>query len=82
MSRGLRPLSDFQDPRMEYVNDVDFESILQIAVLCTATSSTGRPTIDLVFNEMELAWINTQIDIVSLYIYNTLFVSSDYVSFY
>lgn len=67
---------------MEYVNDVDFESILQIAVLCTATSSTGRPTIDLVFNEMELAWINTQIDVVGLDIYNTFFVSSDYIAFY
>ncbi|KAH6757446.1 hypothetical protein C2S51_038823 [Perilla frutescens var. frutescens] len=64
VSMGFRPLSDFLDPRIEDVNNVDFESILQIAVLCTASSSTGRPTIDLVFDEMERAWRNTQADIL------------------
>ncbi|XP_057779614.1 wall-associated receptor kinase-like 9 [Salvia miltiorrhiza] len=60
VSAGLRPLWEFQDPRMEDVNTLDMESILQIAVLCTATSSRGRPTIDLVFDEIDRAWRNTQ----------------------
>ncbi|KAH6757503.1 hypothetical protein C2S52_023371 [Perilla frutescens var. hirtella] len=64
VSMGSRPLSDFLDPRIEDVNNVDFESILQIVVLCTASSSTGRPTIDLVFDEMERAWRNTQAEIL------------------
>ncbi|KAH6804853.1 hypothetical protein C2S51_029684 [Perilla frutescens var. frutescens] len=64
VSMGSRPLSDFMDPRMKGVNNVDFESILQIAVLCTASSSTGRPTIDLVFDEMERAWRNMQAEIL------------------
>ncbi|KAL1542543.1 non-specific serine/threonine protein kinase [Salvia divinorum] len=59
VNAGLRPLSEFQDPRMEDVNSLDLESILQIAVLCTASSSRGRPTIDLVCDEMERAWRNT-----------------------
>lgn len=62
---GLRPLSDFKDTRVEEINDVDFESILQIAVLCTANSSAGRPTIDLIFDEMERVWRNTQAEMVS-----------------
>lgn len=65
VSMGLRPLSDFKDARVEEINDVDFESILQIAVvLCRASSSTGRPTIDLIFDEMERAWRNTQAEMV------------------
>ncbi|XP_047942619.1 probable serine/threonine-protein kinase PBL28 [Salvia hispanica] len=59
VNAGLRPLSEFQDPRMGDVNSVDLQSILEIAVLCTASSSRGRPTIDLVCNEMERAWRNT-----------------------
>ncbi|XP_012834525.1 PREDICTED: uncharacterized protein LOC105955356 [Erythranthe guttata] len=60
VSIGKRPLTDFVDPRMKgNVNYVDFESILQIAVLCAANSSKGRPTIDLVFDELERAWNNT-----------------------
>lgn len=59
---GIRPLSDFEDPRLRgEVNWVDFESILLIAVLCVAKSSKGRPTIDLVFDEMEKALKNTDI---------------------
>ncbi|KAI3459073.1 hypothetical protein Pfo_015736 [Paulownia fortunei] len=61
VNMGKRPLTDFQDPRMKGdIISVDFESILQIAVLCVASSSTGRPTIDLVFEELEKAWKNTQ----------------------
>ncbi|KAL0402571.1 UNVERIFIED_CONTAM: putative leucine-rich repeat receptor-like protein kinase [Sesamum latifolium] len=59
VNMGKRPLTDFQDPRMKNVISVDFESILQIAVLCVASSSTGRPTIDLVYEELEKAWENT-----------------------
>ncbi|KAI3470398.1 hypothetical protein Pfo_027061 [Paulownia fortunei] len=65
-SMGKRPLTDFQDPRITGdVNSVDFESILQIAVLCAASSSTGRPTIDLVFEELERAWKNTQAEMIA-----------------
>ncbi|XP_022871148.1 putative serine/threonine-protein kinase [Olea europaea var. sylvestris] len=61
VNMGKRPLTDFQDPRMKgSVNTVDFESILQIAVLCVASSSRGRPTIDLVFEELDKAWRNTE----------------------
>ena len=63
---GLRPLSDFEDPRLkEDVNKADFESILQVAVLCVAKSSKGRPTIDIVFEEMDKVWHNTQANKVS-----------------
>ncbi|KAF8388470.1 hypothetical protein HHK36_027142 [Tetracentron sinense] len=55
-----RPLKDFEDPRLlGNLNLVDFDSILQVAVLCVAKSSKGRPTIDVVFEEMEKAWKNT-----------------------
>ncbi|XP_022927539.1 probable leucine-rich repeat receptor-like protein kinase At5g49770 [Cucurbita moschata] len=60
VNMGLRPLSDFEDPRLkEDVNKADFESILQVAVLCVAKSSKGRPTIDIVFEEMDKVWHNT-----------------------
>lgn len=63
VSLGKRPLSDFEDPHLRGdVNKVDFETILQIAVLCVAKSSKGRPTIDVVFDEMEKAWKNTIAD--------------------
>lgn len=51
---GKRPLSDFEDPRLNgKVDKADFEAILQIAVLCVAKSSKGRPTIELVFEELD-----------------------------
>lgn len=63
---GKRPLTDFQDPKMKgKIISVDFESILQIAVLCVASSSSGRPTIDLVYQELDKAWKSTQIETVS-----------------
>ncbi|KAK3001984.1 hypothetical protein RJ639_021726, partial [Escallonia herrerae] len=63
VSMGKRPLIDFEDPRLKGdLNSVDFESILQIAVLCVARSSKGRPSIDVVFDEMDKAWKNTQAD--------------------
>ncbi|KAF9670209.1 hypothetical protein SADUNF_Sadunf13G0044600 [Salix dunnii] len=61
VSAGNRPLTDFEDPSLNRkVNSVDFEAILQMAVLCVAKSSKGRPTIDDVFEEIEKAWKNTQ----------------------
>ncbi|XP_073019038.1 wall-associated receptor kinase-like 21 [Primulina eburnea] len=55
-----RPLTDFQDPRMYVdVNTIDFESILQIAVLCVASSGSGRPTISVVCDELDKAYKNT-----------------------
>ena len=64
-SAGKRPLTDFEDPRLNgKVNSVDFEAILQIAVLCVAKSSKGRPTIDDVFEEIEKAWKNTLAEMV------------------
>ncbi|XP_008444026.2 cysteine-rich receptor-like protein kinase 3 [Cucumis melo] len=60
VNMGLRALSDFEDPKLKgNVNKADFESILQVAVLCVAKSSKGRPTIDIVFEELEKAWQNT-----------------------
>ncbi|XP_058092395.1 probable serine/threonine-protein kinase PBL21 [Magnolia sinica] len=60
-----RPLSDFEDPRMEgNYNAADFESILYIAVLCVANSSKGRPTINVVFEEMDKVWRNTEANMV------------------
>ncbi|OMO84681.1 hypothetical protein CCACVL1_10718 [Corchorus capsularis] len=61
VSMGNRPLTDFEDPRLNgNLDRTDFESILQIAVLCVARSSRGRPPIDVVFEEMEKAWKNTK----------------------
>ncbi|PHT31983.1 hypothetical protein CQW23_28320 [Capsicum baccatum] len=63
VSMGKRGLKDFEDPRLKgEVNSVDFESILQIAVLCVAKSSKGRPTIDVVFEEIDKVWKNTSSD--------------------
>jgi hypothetical protein len=60
-SMGKRPLTDFEDTRLRgTVNTTDFEAILQVAVLCVAKSSKGRPTIDVVFDELEKAWKNTE----------------------
>ncbi|XVE62652.1 hypothetical protein DITRI_Ditri06bG0136100 [Diplodiscus trichospermus] len=60
VSMGKRPLTDFEDPRLQgKLNRTDFEAILQIAVLCVAKSSRGRPPIDVVFDEMDKAWKNT-----------------------
>ncbi|XP_058003610.1 probable serine/threonine-protein kinase PBL28 [Hevea brasiliensis] len=62
VSLGKRPVTDFEDPRLDgKVNRADFEALLQIAVLCVAKSSKGRPTIDVLFEEMEKAWKNTVI---------------------
>ncbi|KAK4366453.1 hypothetical protein RND71_014333 [Anisodus tanguticus] len=63
VSMRKRPLKDLDDPQLKgEVNSVDFESILQIAVLCVAKSSKGRPTIDVVFEEMDKVWKNTLSD--------------------
>ncbi|XP_059436091.1 proline-rich receptor-like protein kinase PERK3 [Corylus avellana] len=57
---GNRLLSDFEDPRLGGdFNKADFKSILQIAVLCVANTSRGRPNIENVFGEMDTAWKNT-----------------------
>lgn len=54
-----RPIADFQDQRMKGgVITVDFESIPQIAVLCVANSIAGRPTIELVYEELDKAYKN------------------------
>ncbi|XP_004304796.1 PREDICTED: probable receptor-like protein kinase At1g11050 [Fragaria vesca subsp. vesca] len=60
VSLNKRPPEDLEDPRLNgNVNKADFDSILQIAVLCVAKSSKGRPTVDDVFEEMDKAWKNT-----------------------
>ncbi|KAI4378984.1 hypothetical protein MLD38_016395 [Melastoma candidum] len=57
---GKRPLSDFEDSRLEEDFDrEDFKTILQVAVFCVAKSSKDRPTIDDVFDEMDMVWKNT-----------------------
>ncbi|KAG5056237.1 hypothetical protein AAZX31_03G232600 [Glycine max] len=61
VSMGKRPLSDFEDPRLNgKVDKTDFEAILQIAVLCVAKSSKGRPTIELVFEELDKVCRDTE----------------------
>ncbi|KAL7215561.1 hypothetical protein ACSBR1_027672 [Camellia fascicularis] len=53
---GKCPISDFEDPRLNgNVKSVDFESILQIGVLCFAKLSRGRPTIEMVLNVLDKA---------------------------
>ncbi|KAI4350140.1 hypothetical protein L6164_010649 [Bauhinia variegata] len=60
VSMGKRPLEDFEDPRLNgQINKADFEAILQIAVLCVAKSSKGRPTIEVVFEELDKAYKNS-----------------------
>lgn len=67
---GKRPLSDFEDPRLNgKVDKADFEAILQIAVLCVAKSSKGRPTIELVFEELDKVCRDTETRLVYIYIY-------------
>ncbi|KAK9159853.1 hypothetical protein Syun_006194 [Stephania yunnanensis] len=56
-----RPLKDFEDPWLNgNLNEQDFKSILKLAVLCVARSSDGRPTVNDVFQEMDRAWKNTE----------------------
>ncbi|XP_059665671.1 putative wall-associated receptor kinase-like 16 [Cornus florida] len=60
---GKRPLRDIRDRQLNGdFNVVDFGCILDIAVLCVSRSSADRPTIDVVFEEMEEAWNNTLAD--------------------
>lgn len=61
-----RPLADFQDRKMKgNIVTEDFKSILQLAVLCVASSSTGRPSIGEVVDDLEKALKNTQLKMVS-----------------
>ncbi|KAG6388169.1 hypothetical protein SASPL_153368 [Salvia splendens] len=62
VNKQKRPLADFQDLKMKgNIVMVDFKSILQLAVLCVASSSTGRPSVDEVVEELEKALKNTQL---------------------
>ncbi|XP_020106367.1 putative serine/threonine-protein kinase [Ananas comosus] len=57
---GKRPIDDIIDSRLKgELNLGDFESILQVAVLCVASSSKGRPTIKDLVEEMDRACSNT-----------------------
>ncbi|KAL0307556.1 UNVERIFIED_CONTAM: hypothetical protein Sangu_3023100 [Sesamum angustifolium] len=63
---GKRPVTDFQDPRIrERITSADFESILQTAVVCVSRSSMARPTINLVFEELDKAWKHTQLEMTA-----------------
>ncbi|KAL0298557.1 UNVERIFIED_CONTAM: putative leucine-rich repeat receptor-like protein kinase [Sesamum radiatum] len=63
---GKRPGTDFQDPRIrESITSADFESILQTAVVCVSRSSMARPTINLVFEELDKAWKHTQLEMTA-----------------
>ncbi|XP_074324419.1 leucine-rich repeat receptor protein kinase HPCA1-like [Apium graveolens] len=58
-----RPLSEFIDHRLhENLNIVAFESILEVAVLCVAKSGKARPSIDVIFSELDKAWKNTVLE--------------------
>lgn len=57
---GKRPMSDFEDPRLNgEVNKADFEAILHIAVLCVAKSGKSRPTVEVVYDELDKVYRNT-----------------------
>ncbi|CAD5194732.1 unnamed protein product [Musa acuminata subsp. malaccensis] len=67
VSAGKRPLEDFVDPRLEGELNLEvFKSILNIAVLCVASSSKGRPTINDLVGEIERAYENTSANMVEL----------------
>ncbi|KAG2696787.1 hypothetical protein I3760_07G075300 [Carya illinoinensis] len=56
---GNRPVSDFEDPTPKRnFNRVDFQSILQVAVLRVSKTSIGRPNIG-VFEEVDRIWKST-----------------------
>ncbi|RWR79932.1 putative receptor-like protein kinase [Cinnamomum micranthum f. kanehirae] len=62
---GKLPLSHFGDPRLNgNLNDADFYSILNVAVLCIADSSKWRPTMHLIFEELDKVWQNTVKNVV------------------
>ncbi|CAL9767851.1 unnamed protein product, partial [Musa acuminata subsp. burmannicoides] len=67
VSAGKRPLEDFVDPRLEGELNLEvFKSILNISVLCVASSSKGRPTINDLVGEIERAYENTSANMVEL----------------
>ncbi|CAL9081846.1 unnamed protein product, partial [Musa textilis] len=67
VSAGKRPLEDFVDPRLEGELNLEvFKSILNIAVLCVASSSKGRPTINDLVGEIERAYENISTNMVEL----------------
>lgn len=75
VSMGKRPIKDFEDPRLNgNINRADFESILKIAVLCVAKSSKGRPTIDVVYEEIDKAWKNTMVEMIIWVNYSILII--------
>jgi hypothetical protein len=81
---GKRPLSDFVDSRLKgQVDKEDFGAILQIAVLCVAKSSTGRPPIEVVFDELDKVYrdIEARKVLVLLIIICTSTLISAYCSF-
>ncbi|KAF5454813.1 hypothetical protein F2P56_024450 [Juglans regia] len=60
VNMGNRPVSDFEDQTLKgNFNKADFQSILQVAVLCVSNTSIGRPNIGVVFDEMDKIWKNT-----------------------
>ncbi|KAL2227837.1 UNVERIFIED_CONTAM: putative leucine-rich repeat receptor-like protein kinase, partial [Sesamum indicum] len=66
VNMGKRPVTDFQDPRIrESIITADFESMLQTAVLCISSSSTARPTIDFISEELDKAWKHTQLEMTA-----------------
>lgn len=71
-----RPLTDFQDPCLNGdIITIDFESILQIAVLCVASSRSGRPTILMVCEELDKAYKNTVAEMVGAILIYCIFHS-------
>ncbi|KAK1271953.1 putative leucine-rich repeat receptor-like protein kinase [Acorus gramineus] len=56
---GRRPHTEFVDLRLNgMLNEDDFKSILNVAVLCVASSSKGRPTMQQVLEELDRVWKN------------------------
>ncbi|XP_059308184.1 probable receptor-like protein kinase At2g42960 isoform X3 [Lycium ferocissimum] len=58
VSIGKLPITEFEDPTLKgkLINREALDSILQIAVLCVAETRRGRPTIEVVSEELNNAW--------------------------
>ncbi|KAK1319581.1 G-type lectin S-receptor-like serine/threonine-protein kinase [Acorus calamus] len=65
---GRRPHTEFVDLRLNgMLNEDDFKSILNVAVLCVASSSKGRPTMQQVLEELDRVWKNALDIMVELF---------------
>ncbi|KAH0679490.1 hypothetical protein KY284_020575 [Solanum tuberosum] len=59
VSTGKLPISEFEDPRLKgkLINHEALKSILHIAVICVSETRIQRPTINLVYEELNNIWM-------------------------